>query len=261
MTHQRKYKLRASPPDARDIVHPVGAVAHMGSTQVLPAKVDMRSGGIGMPPVLDQGQLGSCASNAASNALRRLLRQEKLREWQPSRLYLYWNTRVGVELGAPGDDSGVCIRDVCKAISKYHACDEMLWPYAIEKFAVSPPLAAYKNAALHKGVAYQYVPVSVPAVRAVLAAGHPIIAGIQLFESFESQAVAASGVVPLPGAGEKALGGHAVLICGYDDVAGTFLVLNSWGVGWGQHGYFTIPYAYIADPNLTSDMWTLTFFA
>ena len=232
--------------------------------KAVPTAVDLRKIGPlgpGMPPPLDQGQLGSCALNAASNALRRLLRVEKLREWQPSRLYLYWNTRVNVERSPPGEDTGVCIRDVCKAVAKYHACDEVVWPYTVSKFAVAPPLAAYRDAALHAKVVYSSVPVSVAALRAVLGGGSPVIAGIQLFSSFESQQVAWDGVVPMPSAGEELLGGHAVLVCGYDDASATFLVLNSWGPEWGQGGYFTIPYAYLADPRLTSDLWTLTFFA
>ena len=36
-----------------------------------------------------------------------------------------------------------------------------------------------------------------------------------------------------------------------------FLVRNSWGARWGQKGYFTMPYGYLADDNLADDMWTI----
>ena len=66
-----------------------------------------------------------------------------------------------------------------------------------------------------------------------------------------------SGSGPLPGRGERVLGGHAVLTCGYDDATGRFLVRNSWGPGWGMGGYFTVPYGYWTNANLASDFWSM----
>jgi len=48
-----------------------------------------------------------------------------------------------------------------------------------------------------------------------------------------------------------------VLAVGYDDASQRFLVRNSWGSGWGQAGYFTLPYAYLTTRGLASDFWTL----
>lgn len=41
----------------------------------------------------------------------------------------------------------------------------------------------------------------------------------------------------------KPLGGHAVLIVGYDDDGRYFIVKNSWGPNWGEGGYFRIAYS------------------
>ena len=49
--------------------------------------------------------------------------------------------------------------------------------------------------------------------------GNPFVMGIAVYESFESEEVARTGEVPMPGEGEKMLGGHAILCCGYDDSA------------------------------------------
>ena len=40
---------------------------------------------------------------------------------------------------------------------------------------------------------------------------------------------------------------HAILLVGYDDVNGCFIVKNSWGNGWGENGYFRIAYSEMTD--------------
>jgi len=59
----------------------------------------------------------------------------------------------------------------------------------------------------------------------------------------------------MPQAGEQVVGGHAVLAVGYDDSNQWFIVRNSWGPNWGMQGYFTMPYLYLLDPNLSGDFW------
>ena len=94
-------------------------------------------------------------------------------------------------------------------------------------------------------------------MRGCLAGGYPFIFGFTVYSKFESQDVARNGVLSMPGPDEDVVGGHAVLAVGYDDDAKTFLVRNSWGAGWGQAGYFTMPYAYLTTRGLSSDFWTI----
>jgi C1A family cysteine protease len=85
----------------------------------------------------------------------------------------------------------------------------------------------------------------------------PVVFGFSVYESFESDEVAKTGTVLMPDKSEQLLGGHAVVLCGYDDETKRFLVRNSWGEEWGQAGYFTLPYEYVTDPNLASDFWVV----
>jgi aminopeptidase C len=47
------------------------------------------------------------------------------------------------------------------------------------------------------------------------------------------------------------------LAVGYDDAEKRFIVRHSWSTKWGMKGYFTMPYAYLADRKLSDDFWTI----
>ncbi len=104
---------------------------------------------------------------------------------------------------------------------------------------------------------YLSVPVDLVQMKACLAAGFPFIVGFTVYESFESDQVASSGHVPMPGPDEAVIGGHAVLCLGYDNASQVFICQNSWGTGWGMQGFFTMPYAYLTDQNLADDFWSI----
>jgi C1A family cysteine protease len=69
--------------------------------------------------------------------------------------------------------------------------------------------------------------------------------------------VARTGKLNMPKPGEKVLGGYAVMAVGYNDKHKRFTIRNSWGTDWGKQGYFTMPYAYLDDRDLSDDFWTI----
>jgi len=220
---------------------------------VLPPSVDLRPG---CPKtVYDQGQLGSCTANAIAGAFEFDLTKQALPDFMPSRLFIYYNERRTE--GTVDSDAGAMIRDGIKSVAKQGVCTEDSWPYDTARFTVQPTRDCYTAALSNKALAYQRVPQTLNQLRGCLAHGYPFVFGFSVYESFESAEVAKTGVVSLPVAGEGLVGGHAVLAVGYDDGSGRFLVRNSWGSGWGQDGYFTIPYAYLTDRGLASDFWTI----
>ncbi|MGH9664281.1 MAG: C1 family peptidase [Bryobacteraceae bacterium] len=219
----------------------------------LPPKVDLRPA---CPPVYEQGDLGSCTANAIAGAIQFDQLKQKLPDpFVPSRLFVYYNERV-IE-GTVDQDSGAMLRDGIKAIASEGVCPETQWRYAIDKFAAKPSDDCYKTALQHKALRYSRVVQTLSQMKGCLAGGYPFTIGFTVYDSFESDTVAKTGVAPMPAPKESALGGHAVLVAGYDDKSQRFTVRNSWGPGWGLQGYFTIPYAYFTDNNLGDDLWTV----
>jgi len=245
----QRYGWVADLPDHRDQLYSAPVTA----LQSLPPRLDLTPQ---CPPVYDQGQLGSCTANAIGAAVEfEQMKQHLPNVFAPSRLFIYYNERA-ME-GTVASDSGAQIRDGIKSVAKQGVCPEPMWPYVIAKFKTPPPKPCYVEALKHRVVLYQRLTPTLNQLRGCLASGFPFVFGFTVYDSFESPAVAKSGHAPMPAPNEASIGGHAVMGVGYDDSKQWFIVRNSWGPGWGLKGYFTLPYAYLTDPNLADDFWTI----
>lgn len=233
------------------------------SAAPLPSKYSQRK----MWPVpYDQGDLGSCTGNALAGivamqlAIEKKIKIDNKASTTPSRLFIYYNERA--MMGTINEDSGAYIRDGIKSLNRQGACFEDTWPYVISKFKVRPNPLAYKNAL--PNTVKQYQRVNVPDIntkKQVLISNYGIVFGIAVYESFESTNASKTGIIPMPDPDEVMLGGHAMVIIGYDDnkvigkSKGAFEVRNSWGLSWGDKGYCWIPYDYLNNSDLCDDNW------
>jgi C1A family cysteine protease len=245
---QKRYGWRRDAPDMRDFLLAVQPA------KTLPPSVSLRKQ---MPPVYDQGQLGSCTANSIGAILEfNELKQGEADAATPSRLFIYYNERV-ME-GTVAQDAGAEIRDGIKSLAQVGAPPETLWPYDISKFSRKPPAKAYKEARKHEALRYARVTQDTIAIQTVLAAGYPISFGFTVYESFETH-VGADGIVPMPVPQERTLGGHAVVAIGYKPIKGQLYIecRNSWGDSWADRGHFWMPAGYLAAPNLASDFWVI----
>ena len=248
---KRKYLLKKDPVDLRD--HHFKSTMFKTAGQ-LPKSVDLRPF---CPPVFDQGELGSCTANALVGLREFLLTKDKIFLQELSRLYVYWYERY-LE-GTVGSDEGASLRDGMKVLKNMGVCLEKDFPYDITKFTDKPSAIADVGARQFKIKEYHRV-VSLTGMKVALAQGYTIVSGIEIYTGMESKETAATGIVPMPTDDDECLGGHAVHTVGYDDekvlngLTGYVLVENSWGDGWGEKGYFWLPYAYFK--NYVLDMWT-----
>ena len=70
----------------------------------------------------------------------------------------------------------------------------------------------------------------------------PVVVGMQIRQNFCS--LGPENRYWLPFAGDTTpIGGHAMVVVGYDDGKGAFELLNSWGEGWGNGGFCWLRYA------------------
>lgn len=216
----------------------------------LPAMVDLRPQ---MPPVYDQGQLGSCTANSLAAGFQFAQIKQGLPSFIPSRLMIYFNERA-LE-GDVSQDNGASLGDGISSLENMGVCPETEWAYDINQFDVEPSMQCFTDALKNKLTSGISLPEDMGQLKASLASGFPFSLGISVYSSFESDQVSRTGLVPLPGTREECIGGHAVLASGYDDSKSCFIVRNSWGSGWGLDGYFYLPYAYLFGMNLGSDYW------
>lgn len=244
----RKYGCVPSLPDHRDfkLVHRPSVMAARPTSFNMTAK---------MPAVYDQGQVGSCTGNSSAGAFQYAQIKQGITSWVPSRLFAYLNGRVAE--GTVGNDAGAQIKDVVRGIATYGIVPETEWPYDENKWMDVPDAKVYADATANKVLSYLAVDQSVDNLCTTLAGDDPIIFGFSVYTAFEGEDVARTGILNIPGRDEQLLGGHAVLIVGYDDSTRRFTVRNSWGPSWGKAGYFQMPYEYVINPDLASDFWIL----
>ena len=152
MTEPRKiarYGWIPDLPDERDHVY----AAPPQFLSALPPSTDLR---LQCPGVYDQGMLGSCTANAIGGAIEFDRMKQKLTDFMPSRLFIYYNERL-IE-GTVNSDSGAQIRDGIKTVASQGVSPEPEWPYDITKFTKKPPAKAYTDAATDRAVSYQSHP-------------------------------------------------------------------------------------------------------
>ena len=230
-------------------------------------------------PIEDQGALGSCTANAGMGLLEYYERRAFGKHIDGSRLFLYKVTRN--LLGWTGDTGAYC-RTTMGAIALFGAPPEKYCPYVVADFDQEPSSFLYAFAQNYQGILYHRIdggtsPLPLlTRIKLNIAAGFPLMFGFTVYESYTQ--AGPTGEIPYPVAGERVVGGHAIVAVGYDNAkkitnakpgsaptTGALLIRNSWGTGWGcvppegssHKGYGWLPYAYV-DKGLAVDWWTLT---
>ena len=209
-------------------------------------------------PIEDQGTLGSCTANAAVGLMEYFQRALDKNHTNLSRTFLYKVTR---KLMGVSGDTGAYLRDTAKAMRLFGTLPEENYRYVVRDFDREPTAFDYAMAANFKS--YSYFRIDLPqlstsdillGIKARLLRACPLMCGFTCYESIVTADGSIDGKIPVPSAGERAVGGHAVIIMGYDDNAQEFHIRNSWGDYWGSEGYGKLPYWYLENRQMM-DIW------
>lgn len=214
----------------------------------LPSKIDFSSE---ISYIHTQGFLGSCATQSLTLSLEYYLKKFNM-EMKLSSLYLYYNERKlnnRIE-----EDLGASLSDSIQALYKYGCCKEVTWPYVDNelKFKEKPSGEAYQEARTifkNLDLGYLHLPNKLKILKQILARKMPIICGINIFPSFESDKSEKKDIISMPGFFEQPIGAHALTLVGYNDETQLFKFVNSWGSEWGNKGFGYLPYNYIINNN------------
>lgn len=244
----RRYGWRRQAFDERDLRYSAAK-----PIRGLPSSIDLRNQ---LPPCYDQGSTSSCTAQGIAGAIQSAQFKAGISVVMPSRLFLYWNERY-ME-GDASQDSGAEIRDGMKVSNIYGILPETDWPFDESKVLLRPPQDAYEVAINERIRFYASVNLrNLDSVRLPLSHGYPVIYGFDVYDYFESDQMSKQGILNMPQPGDGMLGGHCVLIVGYDDKRKMVLVRNSWGPGWAiMNGHFWMSYEYLTS-DLCSDGWML----
>jgi C1A family cysteine protease len=209
--------------------------------------------------ILNQGNLGSCVTNAGAQAVRAALVKAGVPPEKAellSRLFAYYYARA-ISPGNTQVDSGTQIRCFFDVIRKLGYCPETAWPYDISQFATMPKPEAARQAIDQKiSVGYYRIDSTgskrVDDVCTALAGGNLVVFGTPVGDNFVRYQRGSAPLTPP----SSFLGGHALTIDAYDATAIRVLfdICNSWGPEYGDGGFCTMDESYIAW-DASSDFW------
>jgi len=226
-----------SPTDPRDWIYdnlPLMSAPISTTTQELPEEFDLRGF---LPPVRDQGQLGTCAAFSASciKEYHEKIDNPTLFSGYMSPFFIYCN-----RINKPSE--GMYLRDVMRILQKCGAAREHFLPYSSKEPKTIPP-TAIEDAARFKIANYAQVMTVDAAKRALMLSG-PLLVAFPVYSHNLPEFWK-----PIPGT--QMLGGHAVVIVGFTKQG--FIVRNSWGSKWNGTGHVIFPYT---DWGLHWELWS-----
>lgn len=207
------------------------------------------------PELTEQGDIDACVPHCISTVYYyNTFKQGNHLNFGISRLFLYYNVRkIYNEMS---DDAGSRIIDCIKILKKTGVPPEMLHPYH-EKFLYKKPNELSNRLAKYcKLLGFKELKRN--EIKNNLLENNPVICGIKIFENFNNKNTVSSGQVILPEKNEVLLGGHSIVIVGYDDKKKNYIFVNSWGKSWGNDGIGYIPYEYLNNVELADEFFILT---
>lgn len=201
----------------------------------------IRRSTIELPPTFDfsgeidhihtQGDLGSCAPQCLTLVLEYCLKKLNT-QMTLSSLFVYYNERKLNKTIL--EDVGSSLSDTIQSIYQYGACQELTWPYVDDNlsFKQKPSAEAYNEPRIiFKEIVLTHIHLSneIDLIKHTLFLKIPIICGIRIYPSFQTDKVEKTGIITMPSRREEPIGSHAITFMGYNDKTRLIKFANSWG--------------------------------
>ena len=212
--------------------------ASASGASAAPNAIDL-SGNFPIPG--NQGQQGSCVGWATAYALKSYQERLEMGWTLNAQSRVFSPAYVFNQIAASGCQ-GSQIYDALNLIVDQGCATLASTPYTDSTCGTQPSSSARSEASKFPGARWYRVG-SVQEVKDALANRLPVVIGMDVYQNFMYLSGSGSVYNTIGGSYQ---GGHAVTITGFDDsrYGGAFRVINSWGTGWGDQGYFWMPYSF-----------------
>jgi hypothetical protein len=215
-------------------------------------RVDLRQW---LPPVGEQ-QMNDCTTWAIAYAAKSYL-EARDQGWYPDRPERVFSPRFLYNQINHGKDEGSSFVEAVRVLCEQGAATMATEPYRPGDFRTAPSERARAEAKAfplrdaHLVVDRQGIRRALQRRQIVVFGAHvnPIFLSGQ-FTKYDRATFDRDARLRQPG---QPHGKHAMCIVGYDDLAGTFLVMNSWGTKWAQRGFCQVAYELFDDIRLTGE--------
>ena len=194
-----------------------------------------------MPPVMNQGGEGSCASMAVINVRSAEQYYRTSATAYDTSLNVFSPEYLYNQCVAGGCSAGSSISSNTSILQIQGVCTWASMPYSsLNGCSLQPNAAQKAEAANYKITSVSQVySTDETAVKTMLYNKHPLIAQVSIDNNFANAK---------PGYLWNSFGtfvnNHAVALCGYDDTKNAYLLVNSFGTSWGDAGYLWVDYAF-----------------
>jgi C1A family cysteine protease len=204
---------------------------------------------------MDQYNAESCTGNATCEALEMLENMATGNAVLLSRLFTYAMART-IE-GSLDQDTGSHVRTCFETLTLMGCCTEALWPYDLSQVCTPPSIIAQQQAAGHKTSAYYRITSTgdqrLSDVQTALYNRLPVVIATDVGTAFQNLSGSLGPLSIL----DDDLGGHALVVVGYDPTTNLYKIKNSWGTSWGLNGFCQFTADYLTW-DTTDDLWVPT---
>lgn len=217
----------------------------------LPPSIDLRPY---FSAIRDQGNQGSCTSFSMVSVYEYFIRCANKANVDLSEAFVYFNSR---EIDGETDkDCGSTFYNAVLALQQKGVCIEELCVYNDKEYNVRPSDEAYNEGRNRIVKEAKNVRININDIKYALSQRLPVIISVKVYDSIINNI---NGFIQLPtSTNQKKESYHAMVICGYSDSEGYFIVRNSWGKNFGDNGYCYLPYAYIRESKLLEAACVIT---